>query len=220
MRLETFFRRWKDGKGTQMKDFDNFLAGVGADGLQDIYEIKILICYLLDSVEFPLTRDQVNTIFQEDGMVNYFKFSQAEQELLASGHLTLVDTPEQKQTYALGPLGVETAHKLQTGLPRSLRDNVVRAAMNLQARLKKQREIETKLLKTQDGYLVECAIHDTGSDLLSFQLFAPDKLQAQQIKRRFSSRAAEVYKGLLGLLTGNRQAVEEVLRAMEASKES
>ncbi len=197
------------------KDFDSYVAGVGSEGLQDLYEIKILICYLIDSVDFPLTKDQVNTIFQQEGAANYFKFAQAEQELISSGHLSVQKQPEGGECYVLEPLGKETAHKLQTSLPRSLRERVVRGAMNLQAKLKKERQIQTHIQKVEDGYFVECVIHDVGSDLFSLKLFAPDQMQAEEIKERFSAFSGEVYKAVIGLLTNHPKAVEEVLRKIK-----
>ena len=53
------------------------IPGIGIGGMTDKYEIKILICYLLYSVHAPLSREQLNLIFQEEQLVNYFSFCYA-----------------------------------------------------------------------------------------------------------------------------------------------
>ena len=59
-----------------------FLKNDEPGSLSDIYEIKILICYLLSCIEKPLSKEQVNYVFQFNSIVNYFSFCQALKELI------------------------------------------------------------------------------------------------------------------------------------------
>ena len=56
---------------------DNFIAGIAPGGLKEVYEVKILICHLLYSVEKPLSVDNINEIFSKDDAVDYFTFTTA-----------------------------------------------------------------------------------------------------------------------------------------------
>ena len=49
---------------------ENFIAGIAPGGLKEVYEVKILICYLLHSVETPLSSHNISEIFSEDEAVD------------------------------------------------------------------------------------------------------------------------------------------------------
>lgn len=174
---------------------DNIIAGVGIGGLTDKYDIKILICYLINSIEHPITKEQLDYIMHDGQFANYFSFCNAYSELLESGHIEEVDG-----IIKLNELGELTTKKLQTNLPKSLRDNIVDAAIGLLASIKYKTENEVNIEPYKNGYLVKCIIHDTDFDLLSFEIYAPDILQAEKIKEKFWQDPAKLYQNLIGYL--------------------
>lgn len=178
------------------------MAGVSPGGFQDVYEVRILICYLLASVESPLSKEQLNYIFQSNRLVNYFTFSNALSQLVKEGHVTL-KTIEKEEFCILSKAGADTAKMLQNSLPRSVRDRVVSAALELLALQKKERENEVSIQKVSAGYVVKFVIHDTEFDLLRFQLLVPDKMQADHIKKIFLSDPSAFYGKVIHYLTNS-----------------
>lgn len=178
---------------------DMVVPGVGVGGVMEKYEIKILICYLLDSVHTPLTREQLNLIFQDDAYVNYFWFCDTLQDLIESEHIR-VEEKDGEETFVLLPLGKETAKRLNRNLPKSLRDNVVESAMRILARLKKERENEATIEPYGNGFWVHCIVHDVDFDLMHIKVYAPDEAQAEMIQKRFMEDPSKVYSGLMHIL--------------------
>ena len=150
--------------------------------MQDIYEVRILICYLLDAIKQPLSKEQLNHIFSEQNLVQYFLFSDALTKLIEERH---VDTQEidSEDYYTLTKLGEGTAHMLQNSLPRSVRDRVVTAAIALLQRRKTERETKVSIVETDRGYEVKFFIQDNGFDLMHFSLFVPDMTQEEMVKQ-------------------------------------
>lgn len=181
-------------------DQNTFVAGVTPGGFQDVYEVRILICYLLHSVSAPLSKEQLHYIFQENNLVNYFTFSSALSDLAESGQI-VPETKEEKEYYSLCPLGAETAKTLQHSLPRSVRDKVVTTAIELLANIKKERENEVTIEAYQNGYNVKFIIHDTDFDLLKFRLFVPDKIQAELVRTKFMKDPVRFYQQVIRYLT-------------------
>lgn len=178
---------------------ETIVPGIGIGGLQDKYEIKILICYLLHSIQTPLTKDQLNYVFQDGQLVNYFSFRDALAELIESNHIQTTKK-DNEEVYTLNPLGVETAEKLYKSLPSSLRDNVVGTAMKLLAHIKNEKENEVTITPYKNGYLVKCTIHEVDFDLMSYEVYVPDMLQAEKIKAKFQENPSKIYQGLIQLL--------------------
>lgn len=191
-----------------MLDFETFVAGVGPDGLNDVYEIKILVCYLLDKVKKPFSGDELNTIFQNSSTVDYFALTTAVAQLEKSGHIKRVKT-EDGEGFELLDLGAETSRQLNSTLPTALRDKIIKAALNLLSARKLSKERDAVINCVSDGYIVSCAVHDIGSDLMRMDVFAPDKPSAELIRDEFLQNTQNVYKALIGMLTKNKQAVIE-----------
>ncbi|HIZ55522.1 MAG TPA: DUF4364 family protein [Firmicutes bacterium] len=197
----------------------SYLAGIEPDGLTDIYETKILICYLLRSLERPVTQEQLEHILQDNHLVNYFAFAQAMNELKKTGHI-LVSEENHAATIHLGALGEETALTLQSTLPLSLREHAVQEAYSFLSREREQKLQEVKLEKTTDGYLISLIIHDIGSDLLNLRLFSADKRQAELIKTQMKRHATEIYQSLFAIISEDPLWLKEILsRIQPDSKE-
>ena len=69
-------------------EFDAFTGGVEPGGLRTKNQIRILICYLLSSVDAPLSRQDIIGIMQDNGLANYFEVTDALAELLGNGNIT------------------------------------------------------------------------------------------------------------------------------------
>ncbi len=192
-------------------DFEPFGVGIRPGGLRSSYEIKTLICYLLDAMGGSMTRDQMNTIFQEGRYVNYFDFIEALDSLLATGHVT----EEPAGTLTVTDLGKTTAHILRRSLPRSVRDEVVRIAAALFVRLRREAENTVEIRDVPDGVILTVKIHDIGSDLLALELFLPDRLQAEMASSIFMEDPSVLYKGVIALLTRDRETVRDLLAVLE-----
>lgn len=187
--------------------------------LSDIDEIKILICYLLDSAPQPLSRDQMNYVFQVTGTVNYFSFCQALNELAKSEHVREEAQEDGKPAFILTEQGAETAKTLSGVLGRANRDKVVAAAAELLARTKRDKGQKVSVDRVEDGYIVHLTVHDIGSDLLDLKLFAPDRMQADLLARQCSENTINLYNGMISILLNDRRGLAEILEGMPLRKE-
>ena len=180
---------------------DVFTEGTAPGALTNEYEIKILICYLLKNVTVPLSAYQMNEVFQEYSIVNYFEFASALADLHSTGHVCVSTAEDGSEVYAITELGGKTADTLESSLPRAVRDKAVSGALALLAQERLHRENTVSIEQTEDGYLVTCTVSDVGSNLMELKLFVPDDLQAQAVKRHFSEPPQSVYAQVLSLLT-------------------
>lgn len=180
-------------------DSELLIPGVGTEPMSDIYEIKILVCYLLNSIKKPMSRKQLQEVFSEGSLVNYFSFCQAIKDMLENGHISC-EKLEFDELYTLKEHGAETARQLEHSLPRSLRDNVVEIALALLTRIKNESENEVIVSEYENGYKVRCIMHDVDFDIMALELFVPDTMQAEKIREKFLKNPPQLYKDLIQLL--------------------
>ncbi|MDK2801927.1 MAG: DUF4364 family protein [Oscillospiraceae bacterium] len=179
---------------------DNYLAGVGPGGIREIYDAKILICYTLSCIKDKITKEQMASIFYNEGFVNYFLFSDAIGDLLKSNHIS-IDEYNGKKFLKIQNLGIETADRLRNNIPNSLRKKVVRLTVKFLAEYRKNKDYISTIHKVEDGYVLECRITDIGTDLLSFKIFAPDINQAEFMESKFKQSPIEIYKIFLNTIS-------------------
>lgn len=84
--------------------------------------------------------------------------------------------------------------------------------MNLLARAKREQENRVEIKKNEKGYSVTCHVSDGEMDLLAFTLYAPDRYQANQIKKNFHRNPEIVYRAVLAAVTGSRDLAADALR--------
>lgn len=182
-------------------DNNIFTGGVMPGGLTNSLEIKILICYLLDNIDKPLSGEQIAEVVQAEGLANYFEAFHAIEDLFRSNHLKISLRDNDVDLYSVSDLGRETSQSLTKTVPHAVREKALLSANKMLLNLKKLSENKVCITKASDGYMVECRILDIGSDLLNIQLFAGTMEQAQSVKKNFLDNPASVYKAVLEILT-------------------
>lgn len=186
-----------------MVEFDAFAGGIEIGGLRSILEIKILICYLLKSVKTPMKRNQICDSLQKTGLVNYFDANSAIDELLNNG--TIVETEYVGETHlVVTPLGADSATALENTLLPGVRDRAVKAALNIVARARSERENKVMIEKLDDSCNVTFRIESLGETLLSLTLNVADVLQAEQLKDGFLDDPGALYSDIIDRLIGSK----------------
>ncbi len=191
-------------------EFNAFSAGVELGGLRNKSEIKLLICYLLASVNTPLSKSDIISIIQDNGLANYFEVTDSLAELTEKGNLIV--SGEKKELCAISETGRMVAKQLDKSLPSAVRDKAVAAAINLLAKAKRESENQVEIIKAERGYNVVCHISGGEMELMRFTLYVPDMYQANMVKDQFHRSPETVYRMLLALVTGNDDLAAEILK--------
>ncbi|MEF9852536.1 MAG: DUF4364 family protein [Hydrogenoanaerobacterium sp.] len=193
-------------------EINAFSEGLEPGGLKKGYEIKILLCFLLQNIKEKLTLSQINEALLKRGLVNYFELADAMSELLESGHIIICDTTKNdEERYSLTSLGEKTSVEFSGTLPAAVREKALESARNILERQKNAAENIVTIDKVKDGYMVNMIISDIGSDLLNLSVFMPTETEAEAVKRQFVRDPLLIYKGSLALLTGDLKTVGELV---------
>lgn len=142
---------------------DAFTGGVEPGGLWNKNDIRILLCYILASVNAPLSRESISEIVQGKALANYFEVGDALESLQKQGNV-LCDADG---NFTVTDSGREIAANLDATLPLSVRDKALEAAMRLVAEAKARRENRVELHPDENGYRVTCHISGGETDLMS-----------------------------------------------------
>lgn len=189
---------------------DIFRAGTmpGAPGTVD--EIKMLLCYILSGIGEAMSFDQLYDAMSEHHLVNYFELVRVMDELVELGHID-----HQDGRYAVTGIGREAAREFERTLPASVREKALDSSRKALTRSRRLEEISFTRTPCDGGYTLEITIPESEGELMSFRLFCPTKEDCDLIRRRFLNAPFTIYKGVMALLTGNKEVLGEIFGGEE-----
>ena len=152
----------------------------------------------------------MNEVFQTYGFVNYFDYTTALSDLIASGHILVKTDEAGEEFFVPTESGLSSADALERTLPLSIREKAVTTAIRLLTKVKRESKNKVEIEKVSDGYQVTCRVLDVGTDLMRVSLFVPDKLEANQVKENFLNDPELFYRGLISLFTGDFHTFDEI----------
>ncbi|MCH5190266.1 MAG: DUF4364 family protein [Oscillospiraceae bacterium] len=182
-------------------EYDAFDAGIELGGLRNRDDIRLLVCYLLKSVDSPMTRQMLNEAMQEDGLANYFEVGQAIEELLKTANIT-ADIVGEDEVISVTQKGREAAEMLETSLPRTVREKAVNSAIRLITKARVERENKIEVTKEENGgYTITFTLFDKNTQFMKLSVYVCDSLQLEQVKQNFINDPVKVYSTIITSLT-------------------
>lgn len=186
-----------------MKTISEITAEV-REHLPNVHAAKVLLCYLLKKIERSVTPDQLYEIAVGSGVMNYFDYSGALDELVKNETILLKEEGD-AGVYILAPKGLYTIDELKQYAPKSFRDRLFATALKYFARQRRENEVKISYKEAGNGYYVECRILDIGEDLLQIRLFAPDLEQAELIGEKIMENPTDFYGKIIGFALENKE---------------
>lgn len=182
-------------------EYDAFDAGIELGGLRSRDDIRLLVCYLLKSVDSPMTRQMLNEAMQEDGLANYFEVGQAIEELLKTGNIT-ADILNEEEVISVTEKGREAAEMLEMSLPRTVREKAVNSAIRLITKARVERDNKIEVTKEENGgYTITFTLFDKNTQFMKLSVYVCDSLQLEQVKQNFINDPVKVYSTIITSLT-------------------
>lgn len=176
-------------------------AGVSPDGLKNRRDIKILVCFLLNTAAEPLAREDLTKIMCDKCLANYFEICDAIDRLIKNGNV-LIDN--ETGFLSLSADGKTVAENLYDDLPLTVREKATATAMKLIARRRSERENRVEITKCDGGCKVECTLMSGDLALMSVSLYVPDKRYASKVREQFLDNPESIYRTVLSQMTGER----------------
>lgn len=174
---------------------------MGVGFIKSPLEIMELILYLLARADGPLTLGQLTDLALCDEGVDYFQFSEALDRLLSTKHVELVEG----QGYLITQKGLVNGKTTESELPYSVRVRCDRNIAALNRQLQRTRQVRSSCTPLSDGsgYTARLILDDERGNVMTLELLAPDRTQAELLCSRFQAAPEDLYNAVLAhLLSG------------------
>lgn len=171
-------------------------------GLNTITDLKVFLLFLLDNIRYPVDRDTILSIIEENTDDISLDYDHCLSELAESKHL-LYDEIEGEKYYMISDKGRAVASELYDNLDAGFRERSLRSASKHVSLSKSGASIKAYVEETDSKrYRVTLEAYDRYGDIMKTSLTVNSRAEAEQIRRNFESKPDGVYRGVLFSATG------------------
>lgn len=154
---------------------------------------KLIILYMLEKLDFPLTNGQISEFILDKGYTSYFTLQQAISEMVDSG-LIREETVHNRTLYHLTEEGMETIQYFKNNLSAAIRDDVDTFISEKRYELKEEVSVKADYYKnTNHEFSVRCQIVENASPLIDLTLTVPTEEEAVMISNNWNRKHQELY---------------------------
>lgn len=168
-----------------------------AEFFQSIDE-KLLILYLIDKMDMPLSNRQISEFVLQGGLMDDFALQRNLAEMTESGFL---DKSQEAGTarYSILGKGGEILEFFEKRLPAETRGKANQFVIDNRRTIKKDYEINANYFfdHTYDEYIVKCALYEDERMLMELNVSVVSNEQAKNICANWKEGAANVFRDII-----------------------
>jgi len=158
---------------------------------------KLIVLYMLDKIDFPLTNSQISEFILNEGYTNYFTLQQTLSELSASGFIHEEST-HSRTFYHLTEDGRQTLHFFKNDISPAIQDDINEFLTQKKYELKNEVSVKSVYYQNSGGdFSVRCQVFEQGSPLIDLTLTAPTEAEAQTMSNNWAKKNQEIYASIM-----------------------
>lgn len=161
---------------------------------------KLIILYMLDKVDFPLTTAQISEFILDKGYTTYFKLQQSLAEL-ADAELVREEVTHNRTLYHITEDGTQTIEFFHNKISKPIQEDIHLFFEEKKYELKNETSVKSDYYRNTAGeYSVRCQVLENQEPLIDLTLSVPTENEAKSIINNWNKKNQEVYAWLMSQL--------------------
>lgn len=161
---------------------------------------KLIILYMLEQVDFPLTTAHISDFILEQGYTNYLTLQQAISELTDAG-LINSQTIRNRTRLTNTKEGTETLRFFGNRISDAIREDIARYFAENEIEIRSEVNISADYYKSTSGeFEIRMVARDRETLLVDLTLSVPEESMAQQMCDNWEKKSQEIYQYLMDQL--------------------
>lgn len=161
---------------------------------------KLIVLYMLDKVDFPMTNSQISEFILDKGYTSYFKLQQALSELTESD-LLREEVTHNRTLYHLTEDGAESIHFFKNKISKPIQEDIDTFLKEKQYDLKNEVAVKADYYRnTAREYSVRCQVLENQEPLIDLTLSVPSENEAKSIISNWQKKNQAIYAWLMSEL--------------------
>ena len=162
---------------------------------------KIIILYMLEKVNFPLSNNQITNFFLDQGYTRYFHVQQTIHELLES---KLIEEKKQGSStcYQTTEEGRTTLSYFEKKISDEIREEINTYLKENDYEMRNANSIKAEYYRTpEQEYVVQCQVREKKTILINLELTVPTEDIAKSFCSHWTKKNQEIYAYLMETLS-------------------
>ncbi|RKJ51811.1 DUF4364 family protein [bacterium 1XD42-54] len=158
---------------------------------------KLIILYMLQKVDFPLTNSQISEFILDRGYTTYFTLQSVLSEL-AESDMIRQEIILNSSYYSLTESGEEALYYFQNRISKSIRDEIDTYISENKMKLRDDVSVLADYYKnTANEYSVRCIVKEKYSNPIELTITVPDEVQAKIVCRNWKDHCQHIYEHIM-----------------------
>lgn len=157
---------------------------------------KLMILYMLERVDFPLTESQISQFVLDKGYTNYFNLQIALNELTENDFIK----PNQERNHSLYEIteqGKEAIELFEFKISDPIKLDILNYLKEQKIELRNESAISSDYYPSNNEYIAQCSIKEKNQTLLEIKVAVPTQEQAIHICDSWKEKNEEIYQYLI-----------------------
>jgi len=165
---------------------------------ETLVESKLLLLYLIEKMNIPITTSQISQFVLEEGILNFFELQQCLAEMVEGKYIDTVKENNNTR-YTITDLGVVSLGYFENRIPLHIRNKISKYISENRSQIKKDYETTANYFKDiQTGeYAVKCGIYENNSLLMEINITVVNREQARNICDNWKNNVNQIYDKVL-----------------------
>ena len=170
--------------------------------IRDMLDVKVLILYVMNQAEKPLTIQNIYELCYQDDRLTYFDVCEAVPQLVSTGHIE----EQEGGLYAITEKGRENVEITGDSVAYTVRERARAAVETFNRESTRSGHVRTEILERDGVCLALLELHDDVGKLMSMELTAPSRKQARKLAAAFHRSAEQIYSAVMEDLLSDEEA--------------
>ena len=161
---------------------------------------KLIILYMLEKLNFPLTNGQISEFILDKGYTNYFTLQQTLAELVEANFIR-EETTHNRTLYHLTEEGNETIQFFKNNISAAIQTDIDTFIAEKRYELRDEVSVKADFYQNKNlEYDVRCQILENGTPLIDLTIAVPTEEQAETVANNWSKKNQEIYAQIMAEL--------------------
>ena len=158
---------------------------------------KLIVLYMLDKVDFPITKAQIQDFILEKEYANYFSLTQAIFELTEDGFVESSST-HSTTFLALTDKGRDTLTFFQNRISEGIRNDINAFFEENRMEITNRVSVMTNYYRTSSGdYVADLSAREKSEDLINIRINMPTEESARAMCENWREKSSDIYSFIL-----------------------
>ncbi len=158
---------------------------------------KLIVLYMLEKVDFPLTNGQISEFVLDKGYTTYFKLQQTLSEMVEARFIH-EEVTHNRTLYHLTEEGASTLHFFGNKISPAIKKDIDAFLEEHRYELKNEVSARADYFPNNLGeFSVQCRVVENEANLIDLTLLVPSEKEAQAIANNWPRKSEKIYAFLM-----------------------